>query len=53
MQIDDFFVDVVLAVNVKGDCNKKFFLTQKYSLDWISSYSVFNNFLKFILKKLN
>ena len=40
MQIDDITLDVVLAVNVKGDCNKKKYISQKYSLDWITAYSV-------------
>ena len=40
MQLDDIYVDIVLAVNVKESCNKKFYLTQKYSLIWLTSYSM-------------
>lgn len=40
MQIEDFYVNVVLASNVKGDCNKKFYLPQKFSTTWFTNYSV-------------
>ena len=43
MQIDDFYVEIVLAVNVKGDCNKKLYFPQTYSTNWVTSYAVNNN----------
>jgi hypothetical protein len=45
MQIEDLFVDVVLAVNVKGNCNSKFYLRQKYSTNWFTTYAVNNKYL--------
>jgi len=40
MQLDNILVDVVLAVNVKGECNSKFYLPQKYSVKWLTTNAV-------------
>ena len=49
-EIKELLVDVILATNIKSNCDKKFFITQSYSTMFIEKLTVnFNHNMIFFV----